>query len=112
MPLFQREKVIAHNIGTKKWIEIDNEFDLAIADSFLAHLTYIAKRLWYAIWTALVCVECSICFTSLAKPILSKYKTDEIAVIADRLQTDKKFSDNLQCDFICVLTGETKRLDI
>lgn len=49
---------------------------------------------------------------SLAKVVLAKYKISQIAVIGDRLHTDKQFADNIGCDFICVLTGETKRLDM
>lgn len=49
---------------------------------------------------------------TLAKAVLEKYQASQIAVIGDRLHTDKKFADKIGADFICVLTGETKRLDV
>ncbi len=49
---------------------------------------------------------------NLVKSILSEYTSEEIAVVGDRLYTDKKLADNIGCDFICVLSGETKRIDI
>jgi len=48
----------------------------------------------------------------LIKPILSKFDNDEIAIIGDRLYTDKKLADNLDIDFILVLSGETKIEDV
>lgn len=48
----------------------------------------------------------------LVKELLSEYSKDEIAVVGDRLYTDKKLADNIGCDFICVLSGETTRLDV
>ena len=33
-------------------------------------------------------------------------------VAGDRLYTDKKLADNIGCDFICMLSGDTKRLDV
>ncbi|MBE6444388.1 MAG: HAD-IIA family hydrolase [Alphaproteobacteria bacterium] len=51
-------------------------------------------------------------FVNIASNILKQYKTENIAVVGDRLYTDKKLADNLNCDFICVLSGETKRIDI
>lgn len=49
---------------------------------------------------------------NLVKNILSNYNPEEIAVIGDRLYTDKKLADNMGSDFICVLSGETTRLDV
>ena len=49
---------------------------------------------------------------NLVKTILDNYNKDEIAVIGDRLYTDKKLADNMGVDFICVLSGETKRIDV
>lgn len=46
------------------------------------------------------------------KNILKKYSNDEIVVVGDRLYTDKVLADNIGCDFICVLSGETTRLDV
>ena len=49
---------------------------------------------------------------NLVKSILANYKSEEIAVVGDRLYTDKKLADNMNSDFICVLSGETTRMDI
>ncbi|MBE6447950.1 MAG: HAD-IIA family hydrolase [Alphaproteobacteria bacterium] len=49
---------------------------------------------------------------TIAGNILKQYETNDIAVVGDRLYTDKKLADNLTCDFICVLSGETTRLDV
>lgn len=49
---------------------------------------------------------------TLAKAVLAKYELNQIAVIGDRLHTDKEFADKIGADFICTLTGETKRLDV
>ena len=49
---------------------------------------------------------------NLVKSILNKYSNHEIAVVGDRLYTDKKLADNINCDFICVLSGETTRMDV
>ena len=48
----------------------------------------------------------------LVKELLNIYSKDKIAVVGDRLYTDKKLADNIGCDFICVLSGETTRLDV
>ncbi len=40
------------------------------------------------------------------------YSKDEIVVIGDRLYTDKVLANNSNIDFVCVLSGETKREDI
>ncbi len=48
----------------------------------------------------------------LLDPITRKYKTEEIAIIGDRLYTDKVLANNAMIDFIMVLSGETKREDI
>jgi len=48
----------------------------------------------------------------LIRPILNKFNNDEIVIIGDRLYTDKKLADNLNIDFILVLTGETKIEDL
>jgi HAD superfamily hydrolase (TIGR01450 family) len=44
--------------------------------------------------------------------IQNKYNKEDVVVVGDRLKTDKKLADNLDYDFICVLTGETNRLDL
>ena len=48
----------------------------------------------------------------LLTSILGKYKSDEIAIIGDRVYTDKVLADNANIDFILVLSGESKREDI
>lgn len=50
--------------------------------------------------------------TEIVKSILKNYKPEEIIVAGDRLYTDKLLADNIKCDFICVLSGETTRLDV
>ncbi|MGD9897505.1 MAG: HAD-IIA family hydrolase [Calditrichaceae bacterium] len=42
----------------------------------------------------------------------AKYKSDEMVLVGDRLYTDKKLADNIGCDFVCVLSGETRREDV
>jgi HAD superfamily hydrolase (TIGR01450 family) len=46
---------------------------------------------------------------NLVEAIVDKYGRD-IVVVGDRLYTDKKLAENIGCDFICVLSGETSRL--
>ena len=49
---------------------------------------------------------------SLLEPVLLQFAKDEIAVVGDRLYTDKAIADNAGVDFVCVLSGETTREDI
>ena len=49
---------------------------------------------------------------NIAKNILKQYPAKDIAIVGDRLYTDKMLADNLKCDFICVLSGETTRIDV
>ena len=44
--------------------------------------------------------------------IIDKYHPSEITVVGDRLYTDKQMAENVGCDFICVLSGETTRAQI
>ena len=44
--------------------------------------------------------------------MLNEYKNTEVIIVGDRLKTDKKLADNLNHDFICVLSGETKRSEV
>ena len=44
--------------------------------------------------------------------LISDYSKDEVMVIGDRLYTDRKLADNLEVDFLLVLTGESKKTDI
>ena len=49
---------------------------------------------------------------TLLAPVLAEFSLDEIAVVGDRLYTDKAIADNAGCDFVCVLSGETTRADL
>ena len=49
---------------------------------------------------------------ALVESILRQYDKSEIVVIGDRIYTDKALADNIECDFICTLTGETQRVDL
>ena len=49
---------------------------------------------------------------SLLKTVLDRFAPEEIAVVGDRLYTDKAIADNAGVDFICVLSGETTREDL
>jgi len=44
---------------------------------------------------------------SLLAPVLAKFGPNEIAVVGDRLYTDKAIADNAGIEFVCVLSGET-----
>ncbi len=49
---------------------------------------------------------------SLLKTVLDKFSPEQIAVVGDRLYTDKAIADNAQVDFVCVLSGETTKEDL
>ena len=49
---------------------------------------------------------------SLLAPVLAEFKPEEIAVVGDRLYTDKAIADNAGVDFVCVLSGETTTADL
>lgn len=49
---------------------------------------------------------------TLLAPVLAKFKPEEIAVVGDRLYTDKAIADNAGVDFVCVLSGETTPSDL
>lgn len=49
---------------------------------------------------------------TLLAPVLEKFKPEEIAVVGDRLYTDKAIADNAGVDFVCVLSGETTLDDL
>ena len=49
---------------------------------------------------------------TLLLPVLEKFRAEEIAVVGDRLYTDKAIADNAGVDFVCVLSGETTRDDL
>lgn len=44
--------------------------------------------------------------------LIADFKKEEVLVIGDRLYTDRKLADNLAVDFLLVLTGETKKIDL
>jgi HAD superfamily hydrolase (TIGR01450 family) len=49
---------------------------------------------------------------SLLKTVLERFSPEEIAVVGDRLYTDKAIADNAGVDFVCVLSGETTPGDL
>ena len=49
---------------------------------------------------------------TLLAPVLEKFRPEEIAVVGDRLYTDKAIADNAGGDFVCVLSGETTPEDL
>jgi len=49
---------------------------------------------------------------TLLEPVLAAFAPAEIAVVGDRLYTDKAIADNAGVDFVCVLSGETTRADL
>lgn len=50
--------------------------------------------------------------STLLAPVLAEFAPEEIAVVGDRLYTDKAIADNAGVDFVCVLSGETTREDL
>jgi HAD superfamily hydrolase (TIGR01450 family) len=44
---------------------------------------------------------------TLLKTVLDRFTPEQIAVVGDRLYTDKAIADNSGVDFVCVLSGET-----
>ena len=49
---------------------------------------------------------------TLLAPVLAEFAPEEIAVVGDRLYTDKAIADNAGVDFVCVLSGETTLEDL
>ena len=49
---------------------------------------------------------------TLLAPVLAQFAPEEIAVVGDRLYTDKAIADNAGVDFVCVLSGETTPDDL
>ena len=49
---------------------------------------------------------------TLLAPVLAQFAPEEIAVVGDRLYTDKAIADNAGVDFVCVLSGETTLDDL
>ena len=49
---------------------------------------------------------------SLLAPVLAEFAPGQVAVVGDRLYTDKAIADNAGVDFVCVLSGETTLEDL
>lgn len=49
---------------------------------------------------------------TLLAPALARFAKEQIAVVGDRLYTDKAIADNAGVDFVCVLSGETTPDDL
>ena len=49
---------------------------------------------------------------TLLAPVLERFRPEEVAVVGDRLYTDKAIADNAGVDFVCVLSGETSLADL
>lgn len=52
--------------------------------------------------------------TEMISHIIDKHKVSpkEVAIIGDRIYTDMELANRIGCDFICVLSGETRREQI
>jgi 4-nitrophenyl phosphatase len=48
----------------------------------------------------------------LLERVTAQYRLGEMVVVGDRLYTDRTMALNVECDFICVLSGETTREQI
>jgi HAD superfamily hydrolase (TIGR01450 family) len=48
----------------------------------------------------------------LIEGIIKKYGREQVVIAGDRLYTDKLLAENTGVDFICVLSGESSRLDV
>ncbi len=49
---------------------------------------------------------------TLLAPVLRQFQKEQIAVVGDRLYTDKEMADRAGVDFVCVLSGETTRASL
>ena len=49
---------------------------------------------------------------TLLAPVLERFSKEQVAVVGDRLYTDKAIADNAGVDFVCVLSGETTPADL
>lgn len=49
---------------------------------------------------------------ALLEPVLRRFAREQVAVVGDRLYTDKAVADNAGVDFVCVLSGETGAADL
>ncbi len=50
--------------------------------------------------------------TILLRSLLTRYQPHEMAMVGDRIYTDKLLAENAGMDFILVLSGETRREDL
>ena len=50
--------------------------------------------------------------TGILDPVKSRYKDEEIFYVGDRLYTDMAMAKKASIDFVCVLSGETTRLEL
>jgi len=48
----------------------------------------------------------------LLERVTAQYRPGQMAVVGDRMYTDRQMARNVGCDFICVLSGETTRKQI
>ena len=50
--------------------------------------------------------------TRVLSPLLKRFRLDEMVMVGDRLSTDKRLAENAGIDFILVLSGEARRVDL
>lgn len=50
--------------------------------------------------------------TEVLSPLLARYPKERMAMVGDRLSTDKKLAENAGIDFVLVLSGEATRADL
>lgn len=50
--------------------------------------------------------------TAVLAPLLARYAPEDMAMVGDRLSTDKKLAENAGMDFVLVLSGEATREDL
>ncbi len=51
-------------------------------------------------------------YKEMIEPHLEKTNTKDVVIIGDRIYTDMQLAKNINCDFILVLSGETKMKDL
>ncbi|MDR2396182.1 MAG: HAD hydrolase-like protein [Endomicrobium sp.] len=49
---------------------------------------------------------------SLIEHIVNRYGVEKVVVVGDRIYTDGQLAKKAQCDFICVLSGETTLIEL
>jgi HAD superfamily hydrolase (TIGR01450 family) len=50
--------------------------------------------------------------STLIEEIINEYGKEQVVVAGDRLYTDRLLAENAKVDFVCVLSGESSRLDV